>query len=334
VVNHQVPPTLAGWHTRHSGTAGLDVSDFVMVDEPLARPEEGEIVVRTGWLSLDPYLSFAMIGSGDGGGTWPVQGRIIGEVVQSRAAQVPVGSMVLATGRWRTWNVLRAAEVEVLAADPRWPTTVYFGALGASGLTAWVGMTLAAVQPGETILISAATGPVGSVCGQLARERGARVLGIAGGEDKCRLAVSRYGYDVCLDHRLLGLSERLSAAASAGINVLFENVGAPSLDPALHSMVAGGRVVLCGLAAHYRNGDPIALTNFRLILRKQLSIQGFAWTEHQDLHQAGRAWLAERLAAGTLAYDETVSTGLSLAAKAYVAMLAGKGLGKHVVELP
>jgi len=333
-VSYDVPSRLEGWHVRHRGAASLEVSDFFLREENLAQPDEGEVLVRTRWLSLDPYLSFAMIGSGDSGASWPVQGRIIGEAVQSRAKNVPVGSTVLGTGQWREWNVLRGADVDVLPGDPHWPSTVHFGVLGASGLTAWVGMTLAAVQPGETILISAATGPVGSVCGQIARERGARVLGIAGGEEKCRLAVSRYGYDDCLDHRLPGLSDRLVAAAQTGIDVLFENVGAPSLDPALSAIVEGGRVILCGLAAHYRTGDPIALTNFRLILRKHLTMRGFAWTEHRDMHPAGRAWLTERLAEGTLAYDETVSTGLPQAAEAYVAMLFGKGLGKHLLQLP
>jgi len=296
-------------------------------------PGDGDVVFKTRWLSLDPYLSFAMIGSGSGGASWPVQGRVIGEVVQSRSPQIPVGSVVLASGRWREWNVASGADVEVLPVDPRWSDTVHFGVLGASGLTAWVGMTLAALQPGETILISAATGPVGSVCAQIARERGARVLGIAGGEEKCRVATTHYQYDDCLDHRLTGLKDRIAVAAPQGIDVLFENVGAPSLDPALPTMNSGGRVILCGLAAHYRSADPIALTNFRLILRKRLTMRAFAWTDHPDLHAAGRAWLTDRLASGTLAYDETVSHGLSQAAQAYVAMLTGKGLGKHLLQL-
>lgn len=329
-----IPISTPGWLARHTGPQPLAVADFHLADQPVEAPAPGALLIRTRWFSLDPYLSFAMIGSGRDGGHWPVAGRVIGDVVESRDTAIPAGSTVLATGRWQAWNTVPAAEVESLAPDPRWPATVHFGVLGASGLTAWVGMTLGDPQPGETVLVSAAAGPVGSVCGQIAAARGARVIGIAGGPEKCALAQERYGYAVCLDHREPDLAGRLVAAAPDGIAMLFENVGAPSLDPALAAMALDARVILCGLAAHYGRDDAIALDNFRLLLRKHVTLRAFAWTDHPELYPTGRAWLSERLASGTLSYQETVSEGLATAPGAYLAMLSGKGLGKHLLHLP
>lgn len=327
------PPTISAWHLRHVGPAPLAPSDFHLVEKPLARPGTGEVLVRTRWISLDPYLSFSMIGSGKDGGEWPAEGRIIGEVIESNDPAVPVGAMVLVVSGWQEWNVARGADCTVLDNDPRWPVTVNFGLLGASGLTAWVGMNLGNPQPGETVMVSAATGPVGSVCGQIAKSRGCRVIGIAGGPEKCAAAVERYGFDVCLDHREPDLAGRLVAAAPEGIAMLFENVGAPSLDPAIMAMAPDARVILCGLAAHYTNSDPIALANFRLILRKHIQIRPFAWMDYPEMYPAGRAWLSEGLASGRLTYDETISEGLAAAPDSYVRMLAGKGAGKHLVHL-
>jgi len=328
------PVSVPAWHVRHTGPAALAASDFHLVETPLARPAEGEVLIRTRWISLDPYLSFPMIGSGSDGGSWAVAGRTIGEVMESRDAAVPVGATVLVTAGWQPWNVVPADQCQVLAVDPRWPVTVAFGVLGASGLTAWVGMTLGDPQPGETVMVSAATGPVGSVAGQIAKSRGCRVIGIAGGPEKCALAVARYGFDLCLDHRQPDLASRLSTAAPEGIGMLFENVGAPSLDPALTAMALDSRVILCGLAGHYSNSDPIALANFRLILKKHVTIRPFAWMDHAELYPAGRAWLTESLAAGRLAYEETITEGLAAAPESYIRMLAGKGSGKHLIHLP
>ena len=328
------PAAVTAWHVRHTGPAPLAPGDFQLEEVSLPRPAEGEVLVRTQWISLDPYLSFPMIGSGKNGGAWRVQGRIIGEVVESRDAAVPVGSVVLAVSGWQAWNVVPAAQCQVLQSDPRWPVTVHFGVLGASGLTAWVGMTLGDPQQGETVMVSAATGPVGSVAGQIARSRGCRVIGIAGGPDKCALAQERYGFDLCLDHRLPDLAARLVEAAPEGIAMLFENVGAPSLDPALTALANDARVILCGLAGHYGNDDPITLANFRLILKKHVVIRPFAWMDHAEMYPAGRAWLTGELAAGRLSSEETISEGVAAAPEAYVRMLSGKGVGKHLIKLP
>lgn len=152
---------------------------FTWIEAPLAVPQPGELVVRTCWLSLDPYLSLEMVGSARNGMGRAVRGRIIGKVVQSEDPAFPIGSLVLGTGGWQDWNLLTATECELLAADERWSATAHFGVLGASGLTAWVGMSLAGPQRGDTVLISAASGPVGSVCGQIAAAWGCRVLGTA-----------------------------------------------------------------------------------------------------------------------------------------------------------
>lgn len=306
---------------------------FTWIEAPLAVPQPGELVVRTCWLSLDPYLSLEMVGSARNGMGRAVRGRIIGKVVQSEDPAFPIGSLVLGTGGWQNWNLLTATECELLAADERWSATAHFGVLGASGLTAWVGMSLAGPQRGDTVLISAASGPVGSVCGQIAAAWGCRVLGTAGGEQKCAAAKARYGYAECLDHRQPGLDRRIADLSGRDIGLLYENVGAPSMDAVLPSMCERGTIILCGLAAHYGSDAPISFANFRDFMRRHLTMRSFHWKAHEALLASGRAFLRDRLADGKLGFDETVTQGLSQAPAAYLRMLSGDGLGKHILSV-
>jgi NADPH-dependent curcumin reductase CurA len=174
---------------------------------------------------------------------------------------------------------------------------------------------------------------VGSVAGQLARLYGCRAVGTAGGEDKCRHAVERLGFDACVDHHGPDFEARLAAALPDGIDVLFENVGGPSLDPALPLMRKQGRIMLCGLVAHYDDDAPLTLANFKALLHSQLELRGFATAEHADLFAEALAALRAGVASGAIRYDETVVDGIDRAPAAYIDMLKGGGLGKRLVRV-
>lgn len=317
------------WSLPRTTDGVLVAEDFelreVELDPSLA---PGQVLLRTRYLSLDPYLTMQM----RAGPVGPCSGRVIGEVEASRDPRLPVGTIAWGVGSWQEANVLPGDTLTVIPQDGLSPT-VSLGAVGRSGLTAWVGLHLGGLTAGETVIVSAATGPVGSVATQLARRRGARAIGIAGGAEKCRLAVEAYGCDICLDHRDPDLEARIAQAAPDGADLVFENVGAPTLDAALPSVRSRGRIMLCGLVAHYNDPSPIALRNFRLLLLRHLTMQGFATSDYPELFEPGEAELRSLALAGTLQWRETIIDGFEAAPAAFLAMLTGDGVGKRLVKV-
>ena len=314
----------------------LTPQSFELVDAAPPPPAaEDELRVRTDFISLDPYLSRFMktwVGDTPMWSEGHVNGRTVATVTESRADGFAVGDRVLVTARWQAENTVSAAQAQKIAPDID-PPSLVLGILGASGRTAWVGLHLADLKAGETLLVSAATGPVGSVAGQLAKRRGLRVIGIAGGADKCRYAVDRLGFDACLDHREPDLEGRLAMAAPAGVDVLFENIGQTGLDTGLSAINEKGRILLCGLAQHYNDEAPMTLSHFRQLLYRQVRLQGFRTADYLDLYPAATAELLAGVKEGWLRYEEQVTDGLEHAASAYVAMLRGEGIGKRLIRL-
>lgn len=328
-------PTGWRWALRPLAGEAITEADFIQVAAPPAELGPGQVLIETQWLSLDPYLSFGMRGRAAIGDAWAeghVHGRVIGKVTASRAPNVAAGDVVLGIGHWQAEQVLEAGSLRRLDSDGAPPTTE-LGVLGVPGLTAWVGLQLGKAAQGETVVVSAVAGPVGSVAAQVARELGCRVIGIAGGAEKNRYALKALRVHACLDHREPDLAGRLARAAPGGVDLVFENVGAPTLDATLPSLNNAARVMLCGLAAHYNDAAPVQLANFRLLLRRHVMMRGFATHEHPDLHQGGRARLERWLQSGDLVYRETISQGLETAPAAFLRMLRGEGLGKHLVCL-
>ncbi|HSB21091.1 MAG TPA: NADP-dependent oxidoreductase, partial [Anaeromyxobacteraceae bacterium] len=213
------------------------------------------------------------------------------------------------------------------------PASVYLGSVGMPGITAWYGMgRIGKPRAGETAVVSAATGAVGSVAAQLAKLAGCRAVGIAGGPAKCEYAVSELGLDACVDHKAPGFREALAGATRAGIDVVFENVGGAVLDASLARMNAFGRVALCGLIAGHGGAD-IAVRNARSILVNRLAVQGFIVTDHMELWPEAMKELGALVSQGKVRYRETVAQGIESAPRAFIGLLRGENLGKQLVRM-
>lgn len=305
--------------------------------ERAATPEVqvNQLLIRTRHISLDPYLARAMRtwqGEVPGWKEGIIHGRIVGEVLQSNSPDFSIGDIITGVGRWQTVQTVDAHTFRIV---PDWmhPATTILGVFGASGLTAWTGLHLAQPINGETILVSAATGPVGSVVGQIARARGLHPVGIAGGPEKCRHATEAYSFVACIDYREPDLEARLGAALPDGADIVFENVGGTLLDAALCHVNHHARVMLCGLASHYNDDTPLSLHNFRQLLYRAVTLRGFITAEHANLYTEALAELRQRMDNGQLVHDETIIDGIENAPKAYLDMLSGTGLGKRIIRV-
>jgi NADPH-dependent curcumin reductase CurA len=294
------------------------------------------VLVRNHYLSLDPYMRMRMddvksyaapqvIGEVMIGGT-------VGEIIESKNPKFAVGDKVVGMLGWAETGVsdgvlLRKVDTTHI------PLSAYLGSVGMPGMTAWYGLTqIMQPKPGETIVVSAASGAVGSVVGQLAKLRGCRAVGIAGGAEKCAYVVNELGFDACIDYKAGNLEADLAAATPNGIDAVFENVGGPIFDACLARMNPFGRIALCGLISGY-DGKPMPLNNVRLLLTMRLTMRGFIVSEHMDLWPQGLKELATLVADGKLKFRESIAQGLAAAPDAFLGLLAGKNFGKQLVKL-
>jgi NADPH-dependent curcumin reductase CurA len=319
------------------------VDNFRLVETPLPALADGQVLVRHHYLSLDPYMRGRMNEGRSYTAPQPLGevmiGGTVGEVVESRHPGFAAGDRVVGMGGWQQYSVVDAGQPGMLRKvdTSRVPLSVYLGAVGMPGVTAWVGLTqIIEPKPGETVVVDAASGAVGGVVGQLAKARGCRVVGIAGGPDKCRFVVDELGFDACIDHRAHGdlksMLRALKEAAPAGIDGHFENVGGHILDAVMLRMNAFGRIAFCGMIAGY-NGEPIPMANPSLILVSRLKLQGFIVSEHMKLWPAALQELGGLVATGRLKYRETVADGLASAPQAFLGLLKGRNFGKQLVKL-
>jgi len=326
---------------RPRGAAAAD--NFALEAVPVPEPGPGQLLVRHHWLSLDPYMRGRM---NDARSYAPPQalgevmiGGTAGEVVASRNPAFAVGERVVGMGGWQEYALVDAAGAARLRRvdTAQLPLSAYLGPVGMPGVTAWYGLSMIlAPKPGETLVVSAAAGAVGSVVGQLARARGCRAVGIAGGRAKCDYVVGELGFDACIDYRAAAdapaLEAALAAAAPDGVDACFENVGGRCLDAVIGRMNPFGRIALCGLIAGY-DGTPVPITNPGPILRSRLRVQGFIVFEHEDLWPWAASELAAAVISGRLRYRETVAVGLENAPAAFLGLLRGENLGKQLVRL-
>ena len=327
--------------SRPTGTAQLD--NFRLETVPVPDVGEGQVLVRHHYLSLDPYMRMRM---DDVPSYAPPQvlgevmvGGTVGEVFESRHDGFQVGDKVVGRGGWQEFGLVDAREPGVMRRvdTSHVPLPAYLGAVGMPGVTAWVGL-IHFIEPkaGQTIVVDAASGAVGSAVGQLARSRGCRVVGLAGGADKCAYVAGELGFDACIDYKahrdFNSLAAAIDAAAPQGIDGLFENVGGLILDVALSRMNAFGRIALCGMISGY-DGRPIPLAAPRLLLTQRLRLQGFIVSEHMNLWPAALKELGSLLASGQLKYRETVAQGLASAPEAFLGLLQGRNFGKQLIKL-
>lgn len=326
---------------RPSGEAVA--SNFKLVSSDTPALTDGQVLVRHHFMSLDPYMrgrmndakSYAQpqaLGQVMGGGT-------AGEVVESKNPKFAVGDKVVGMGGWQEYSVVDANQPGALRKvdTTHVPLSHYLGAVGMPGVTAWYGL-VKIIEPkaGQTVVVSAATGAVGSAFGALAKARGCRAVGIAGGPDKCKYAVDELGFDVCIDYRqhkdAASLSKALKEACPDGIDGYFENVGGMILDAVLSRMNAFGKIALCGMIAGY-DGQPLPMAYPQLILTNRLKIQGFIVSEHMEIWPEALKELGTLVGTGKLKPRETIAQGIAAAPEAFLGLLKGKNFGKQLVKL-
>jgi len=327
--------------SRPSGEATAD--NFKLFEMPLGAPGEGQVVVRHHFLSLDPYMRGRMNDAKSYAQPQPLnqvmQGGTVGEVVESRHPKYTAGDHVVGYGGWQEYSIVDGSQPGMLRkVDTRQvPLSAYLGAVGMPGVTAWYGL-IKICQPkaGQTIVVSAASGAVGSAVGQLAKSRGCRAVGIAGGADKCGYVKNELGFDACVDYKAhpdsKSLYQALKEATPDGVDGCFENVGGTVLDVTLARMNAFGRIALCGMISGY-DGQPIPLQQPQLLLQSRLTIEGFIVGEHMEVWPEALKELATMVATGKLKYRETIADGLAAAPEAFLGLLKGRNFGKQLVKL-
>ncbi|WP_431096368.1 NADP-dependent oxidoreductase [Polaromonas aquatica] len=318
-------------------------SNFMLVSSDTPALQEGQVLVRHHFLSLDPYMRGRMNDAKSYAAPQPLgqvmQGGTAGEVVESRSPKFQPGDKVVGMGGWQEYSVVNADQPGALRKvdTTHVPLSHYLGAVGMPGVTAWYGL-VKIIEPkaGQTVVVSAATGAVGSAFGALAKARGCRAVGIAGGPDKCKYAVDELGFDACIDYKLhadaASLSKALKDACPDGIDGYFENVGGMVLDAVLLRMNAFGRIALCGMIAGY-DGKPMPLTYPALILTNRLKVQGFIVSEHMEVWPEALKELGTLVGTGKLRPRESVAQGIEAAPEAFLGLLKGKNFGKQLVKL-
>ncbi len=311
--------------------------NFRIVEAPVGRPGAGEVLVKNEWLSLDPYMRGRM--NDVKSYVPPVQlgevmvGQTAGEVIESQDPRFKPGDQVLTQLGWQLYGVVKAGELTPIDAK-RAPASYYLGVLGMPGMTAWFGLSeIGQAKPGETVVVSAASGSVGSVVGQLAKIKGCRAVGIAGGQAKCDYVVHELGFDACVDYKAGNLLPDLRQACPKGVDVDFENVGGEILDTLLRLMNRFSRIVVCGLIAEYNTTEPYGYKMLRSVLVNRIKMQGMIVFDWKDRYGEALGSLAGYLAEGKLKYRESVVQGIDNAPKGLIALLKGENFGKQLVKL-
>jgi hypothetical protein len=335
-INHQIHLV-----SRPHGEPSVD--NFKLVEAPLPELKDGQVLVRNHYLSLDPYMrgrmndakSYALpqpLNEVMGGGT-------AGEVVASKSDAFRPGDKVVGMGGWQEYTVISAEQRGMLRKvdTTHIPMSAYLGAVGMPGVTAWYGLVkIIDPKPGQTVVVSAASGAVGTAVGQLAKVRGCRAVGIAGGPDKCKYVVDELGFDACIDYKqhkdLKSLTTALKEACPNGVDGYFENVGGMILDAVMLRLNAFARIALCGMISGY-NGEPIPMAAPQLLLTNRVKVEGFIVSEHMEVWPDALKELGTLVATGKLKYRETVAQGIASAPEAFLGLLKGKNFGKQLVKL-
>ena len=323
--------------------AEVSTFNFKMITAETPDLQEGQVLVKNHYLSLDPYMRGRM----NAGKNYaqpqplgePMIGGTVGEVAESKNAKFKVGQTVQCMGGWQAYSLINADMPGALkhVNAEKISMSHYLGAVGMPGVTAWYGLNkIIQAKPGATVTVSAASGAVGSAYGALAKVRGFRVVGIAGGKAKCDYVVNELGFDACVDYKAhtdyISLSKALRDACPNGINGHFENVGGMVLDAVMLRANDFSRIAVCGMIAGY-NGEPLAMTNPTLILKSRMTIEGFIVSEHMEVWPEALAELAELIASGKFNPRQTIAQGLASAPEAFIGLLKGHNFGKQVVKL-
>jgi len=330
-------------HLDNRPTGEAVTSNFKLVVSETPALQDGQVLVRHHFMSLDPYMRGRMNESKSYAVPQPVgavmQGGTAGEIIESKNPKYAVGDKVVGFGGWQEYSVVDATVPGAIKKvdTSQVPLSAYLGAVGMPGVTAWYGLVKIIIpKAGDTVVITAASGAVGSAFGALAKARGCRVVGIAGGADKCRYVTEELGFDACIDYKqhtdVKAMSQALKVACPKGIDGYFENVGGYIFDAVMTRMNAFGRIALCGMIAGY-DGLPMPLANPSAILINRLKIEGFIVSEHMEIWPEALAELGGMVASGKLKPRESIAQGIAAAPQAFLGLLKGKNFGKQLVKL-
>ncbi len=318
-------------------------SNFKLVATDTPALQDGQVLVRHHYLSLDPYMRGRMnesksYAASQGLGEVMIGGTV-GEVAESKHPKYAVGDKVVGMGGWQEYSVVNADQPGALRKvdTTHVPLSHYLGAVGMPGVTAWYGLVkIIAPKEGDTVVVSAATGAVGSAFAALAKARGCRAVGIAGGADKCKYAVEELGFDACIDYKqhsdVKAMSKALKEACPNGIDGYFENVGGWIMDAVMLRMNAFSRIALCGMIAGY-DGAPLPMANPALMLINRMKVEGFIVSEHMEVWPDALKELGTLVGTGKLRPRETIAQGIAAAPEAFLGLLKGKNFGKQLVKL-
>ena len=329
-------PTNKGFVLAARPQGAAKESDFRLFTKETATPGEGQVLVKNLWMSLDPYMRGRMDETKGYAANQKLDEVMIagtaGEVVASNNKGFAVGDTVVASGGWQQYSLSDGRDLRKVDAS-KVPLQSFVGPLGMPGVTAWYGVNhIIKPKPGETLVVSAATGAVGTVVGQLAKAHGARAVGIAGGPEKCRYAVEELGFDVCVDHKGPDFRGEFAAATPKGVDGLFENVGGEPFRLVSHRLNDFARIAICGLIASYEGAEKSSLDDLRILLVKRAMIRGFIVSDHLPLWPQAISELTALAASGKLKWRETIAEGIESAPAAFLGMLKGKNFGKTARE--
>ena len=336
-------PTNKQIHLDNRPDGEATASNFKLVTSETPALADNQVLVRHHYMSLDPYMRGRMNDSKSYTANQPTgavfQGGTAGEVVESKHPKFQVGDKVVGFGGWQQYSVVDASVPGSLKKvdTTQVPLSHYLGAVGMPGVTAWYGLVkIIAPKEGETVVITAASGAVGSAFGALAKARGCRVVGIAGGPDKCKYVVEELGFDACIDYKqhpdVKSLSAALKDACSDGIDGYFENVGGYIFDAVMLRLNAFARIAMCGMIAGY-DGAPLPLANPALFLINRVKLEGFIVSEHMEIWPEALAELGKLVATGTLKPRESIAQGIEAAPEAFLGLLKGRNFGKQLVKI-
>jgi NADPH-dependent curcumin reductase CurA len=318
-------------------TGWVQESDFKIVESDIPKPGPGQVLVKNLYLSLDPYMRGRM----NAGPSYAANvaigqvmvGATVGEVVESNNPGFQPDDSVLGYFGWQQYGVSNGADLRTVDAKAV-PLSAYLGAVGMPALTAWWGLIdIGAPKAGETVVVSAAAGAVGSIVGQIARLKGCRAVGIAGGKEKCDLVVKDFGFDACVDYKGGNLAKDLRAAAPKGIDIYFENVGGVVLETVALQLNPFARIPFCGLISQYNEPRPHGLDNLVMLLINRVKLQGFIVSDYATRSDQATKELAQWVSTGKIKYRETIANGIESAPHAFIGMLKGANIGKQLVKL-
>lgn len=323
---------------KNRPTGWVDDSHFEIVENEAGTPGDGEVLTRNLYLSVDPYMRGRMReGASYAAGFelgQPMEGGAVGEVIESNDAGIPVGAYVNGRWGWEEYSVVPAKGL--LRVDPDLaPLSAYLGALGMPSMTAWHGMKeIGQAKEGECVVVSAASGAVGQIAGQMAKMAGCRVIGTVGSDAKLEYIVGDLGFDVGINYKNAeSIGRELSSACPNGIDVYFENVGGKMLDAVLARINPFARIIACGMISQYNLEKPEGVHNLGSIVGNRVRMQGFIVSDHMDQQPAFHAEMGAWLKEGKIKYREDITEGLTNAPAAFIGMLKGENFGKAVVEI-